>query len=318
MTYKILITDNLAPQSLVILEEANDATFDVITGLTPETLAELIPEYDALIVRSSVTVTEEVFAAASKLKAVGRAGAGVDNIDIDAASKRGVIVMNTPGANSIAAAEHTLALMLALCRHVPQAHATLQAGKWNRKFYMGRQLYQKTLGMIGMGRIGSLVAVRCQAFGMDVVAYDPYLSDEVAQKFNIKLVDLNELLSQADFISLHAASTEETAKIINHETIAQMKDGVRIINAARGALIDEAALVDGVKSGKIAGAALDVFVNEPLPKDSILLGVDNIIMTPHLAASTLEAQQFVGFQVIEQVLDGLRGQGFRNALNMQA
>ncbi|MDM8520785.1 hydroxyacid dehydrogenase [Anaerolineales bacterium HSG6] len=318
MTYKILITDNLSPQSLVILEEADDAIFDVVTGLTPETLAERIPEYDALIVRSSVTVTEEVFAAASKLKAVGRAGVGVDNIDIDAASKRGVIVMNTPGANSIATAEHTLALMLALCRHLPQAYTTLQAGKWDRKVYVGRQLYRKTLGLIGMGRIGSQVASRCQAFEMDVLVYDPYLSDEIAQKLNVKLVDLNELLDKADFISLHAAYTEETAKIINHETIAKMKDGVRIINAARGALIDEAALVNEVKSGKIAGVALDVFVDEPLPKDSPLLGVDNIILTPHLAASTLEAQEFVGIQVIEQVLDGLRGQGFRNALNMPA
>ncbi|MDM8531437.1 phosphoglycerate dehydrogenase [Anaerolineales bacterium HSG25] len=316
MTYKILITDDLSPQSLIKLEEMDDVTFDVVRGLTPEALAKQIPEYDALIVYSTVTVTEAVFAAANKLKVVGRAGVGIDNIDIKAASMRGVIVMNTPGANTIATTEHTMALMLAMCRHLPQAHTSMKTGEWNRKVFVGRQLYRKTIGIVGMGRIGTRVARRCQAFGMEVIAYDPYLSDDVAHKLKIKPVDLNDLLSQADFISLHAAHTEQTANLINRENIAKMKDGVRIVNAARGGLIDTDALVEALKSGKIAGAALDVFIEEPLAKDSPLLELDNVILTPHLAASTIEAQRDVGTQVVDQVLDALRGKDFRNALNM--
>ncbi|MDM8527500.1 phosphoglycerate dehydrogenase [Anaerolineales bacterium HSG24] len=316
MTYKILITDDLSPQSLIMLEEARDVVFDVVRGLTPETLAEQIPEYDALIVHSTVSVTEAIFASASKLKVVGCAGVEVDNININAASMRGIIVMNTPGANTIATSEHTLALMLALCRHLPQAHISLKAGEWNRKAFVGQQLYRRTVGIIGMGRIGTRVALRCQSFGMTVVVYDPYLSDEVAHKLKIKPVDLNELLGQADFISLHAAYTRQTAGIINLDTITQMKDGVRIINTARGGLIDEVALFKGIKSGKIAGVALDVFADEPLAKDSPLLELNNVIVTPHLASSTVEAQRDVGMQVVDQVLDALRGKDFRNALNI--
>lgn len=316
MTYKILITDDLSPQSFARLDEADDVAYDLVTGLTPETLAERIVGYDGLIVRSSVKVTEAVFAAADKLKVVGRAGVGVDNIDINAASMKGVIVMNTPGANTIATTEHAFALMLAICRHLPQAHMTMKAGQWNRKAFIGHQLYRKTVGIIGIGRIGARMALRCQAFGMEVLAYDPYLSDEVAHELKIKPVDLPELLANADFITLHAALTSQTEKLIDADAIAQMKDGVYLVNAARGALIDQAALVDGLKSGKIAGAALDVFTDEPLSPDNPLLALDNVILTPHIAASTVEAQRDVGTQIVDQVIEALRGREFRNALNM--
>lgn len=316
MPYKILITDDLSPQALARLEDSPDVEFDLIKGLTPETLAQHIPEYDGLIVRSSVKVTGPVLEAADRLKVIGRAGVGVDNIDVNAASLRGIIVMNTPGANTVATAEHTIALLLALCRHVPQAHASLKAGQWDRKRFTGTQLYRKTIGIVGMGRIGARVAIRCQAFGMEVITYDPYLSDEVAHDLKVKRVDLPELLASSDFITLHAALTPDTEKMIDAKAIAQMKDGVRIVNAARGALIDEEALVEGLKSGKIAGAALDVFTCEPLPPDSPLLALDNVVVTPHLAASTGEAQRDVGTQIVDQMLDALRGHDYRNALNM--
>lgn len=316
MTCRILITDDLSPEGLARLESAPDIEFDLVKGLTPQTLAERIPGYAGLIVRSSVKVTAEVLAAADCLKVVGRAGVGVDNIDVNAASLRGVIVMNTPGANTIATAEHTLALLLALCRHIPQACVSLKAGRWERQQFVGWQLYRKIIGIIGMGRIGSQVAQRCLAFGMEVLTYDPFLSDEAAQELKIKRVDLPELYARADIITLHAALTEQTEKIINAKAIAQMKAGVKLINTARGALVDEAALLEGLKSGQIAGAALDVFAAEPLLLDSPLRHLDNVIITPHLAASTVEAQQDVGTQIVEQMLDALRGLDYRNTINM--
>jgi D-3-phosphoglycerate dehydrogenase len=316
MTYKVLITDDLSPQSLARLEAAEDVQFDIVKGLTPATLAEHIPGYDGLIVRSSVKVTEAVLTAADCLKVVGRAGVGVDNIDVGTASMRGIIVMNTPGANTIATAEHTMALLLALCRHVPQAYVSLKAGRWERENFIGIQLHRKTIGVIGMGRIGARVALRCQAFGMEVLTYDPYLSDEVAHDLKVKPVDLAELYTKSDFIVLHAALTVQTEKMIDANAIAQMKDGVRLVNTARGALIDEPALVEGLRSNKIAGAALDVFAEEPLSPDSPLLSLDNVLLTPHLAASTIEAQQDVSTQIVEQMLDALRGHDFRNAINM--
>jgi len=315
MTYKILITDNLSPQGLARLENAEDIEFDLITGLSPEEFVKTIPPYHGLIIRSSVKVTKEVLAAASNLKAIGRAGVGVDNVDVDEASMRGVIVMNTPGANTMATAEHTMALLLAMCRHVGQAYSSLKEGKWDRKKYMGVQLYRKTIGIIGMGRIGARVALRCQAFGMTTITYDPYLAEDVAEELGVERVNLPDLFARADFISLHAASTPETKHIINAESIAQMKDGVRIVNAARGALIDEAALVEGLKSGKIAAAALDVFPEEPLSENSPVREFDNVIITPHLAASTLEAQRDVGTQIVDQMLDVLHETDFRNVIN---
>lgn len=316
MTFKILITDDLSSQGLEYLEKADDVTFDVVKGLTPAELARRIKGYDGLIVRSSVKVTEDVLAAADRLKVVGRAGVGVDNIDVPAASLRGIIVMNTPGANTIATAEHTMALLLALCRNIPQAYSHLKQGRWERKSFTGIQLYRKTIGIIGMGRIGGRVAARCQAFGMEVLAYDPYLSDEIAHDLKVKPVSLPELLARSDFIALHAALTPDTENIINAQAIAQMKEGARIINTARGGLIDEAALIEGLQSGKIAGAALDVFAEEPLAANNPLLKMDNVIITPHLAASTVEAQRDVGTQIIVQMLDALRGVDYRNALNM--
>ncbi len=316
MTYRILITDELSSEGVAQLKAAEDVEFDVITGLTPETLAQHIAGYDGLIVRSSVKVTAQVLEAADQLKVVGRAGVGVDNIDLEAASMGGVIVMNTPGANTIATAEHTMAMLLALCRHVPQAYTSLRNGKWNRKQFIGRQLYRKTIGIIGMGRIGARVALRCQAFGMEILAYDPYLSHDIARELKVKLIDLGELLSRSDFIALHAALTPATEKIINADSIARMKDGVRIINIARGGLIDETALIEGLQSGKIAGAALDVFEQEPLPPDSPFLTMDNVVITPHIAASTQEAQHDVSSQIISQMLDALKGIEYRNALNL--
>jgi D-3-phosphoglycerate dehydrogenase len=224
--------------------------------------------------------------------------------------------MNTPGANTIATAEHTIALLLGLCRHVPQAYTRLKKGEWDRKSYVGVQLYRKTIGIIGMGRIGARVAKRCQGFDMKVITYDPFLSDEIAQDLRVTRVTLDELFAQSDFIALHAALTDSTKNIINADAIAKMKDGVRLINAARGPLIDEQALIDGLKSGKIAGAGLDVFTAEPLAPDSPLLELDNVIFTPHLAASTIEAQSDVGTQVVSQLLDALHEVDFRNAINM--
>jgi D-3-phosphoglycerate dehydrogenase len=314
--YRILITDELSPQALERLEAAEDVSFDVVQRPPQEKLKEIIPDYDALIIRSSGRVDADILAATTRLKVVGRAGVGVDNVDVDAASLRGVIVMNTPGVNTVATAEHTMALLLALCRHVPQADASLRAGEWKRSKFVGVQLYRKTLGIVGLGRIGARVAQRAQAFGMEVIAFDPYLSDEVARELKVTLVELDDLLARSDFITLHAALTPEARGLINAEVIARMKPGVRLVNCARGALIDEEALVKALRSGQVAGAALDVFGEEPLPVDSPLRELTNVVLTPHLAASTIEAQRDVGTQIVDQVLAALRGEDYRNAVNM--
>jgi len=316
MTYCILITDDLSPQAMERLAAAADVSYEVVLRPSQEKLKEIIPEYDGLIVRSSGQVDAEVLGATTRLKVVGRAGVGLDNVDIEAASLRGVIVMNTPGANTIATAEHTLALLLALCRHVAQADASLRAGEWKRSKFVGVQLYRKTLGIVGLGRIGARVAQRAQAFGMEVIAFDPYLSEEVAREMKVTLVELDELLGRSDFITLHAALTPEARGLINAEVIGRMKPGVRLVNCARGALVDEAALVEALRSGRVAGAALDVFGEEPLAADSVLRGAPNLIFTPHLAASTIEAQRDVGTQIVDQVLAALRGEDYRNAVNM--
>ncbi|MFQ5433821.1 MAG: phosphoglycerate dehydrogenase, partial [Anaerolineae bacterium] len=249
------------------------------------------------------------------LKVVGRAGIGVDNIDINAATMRGVIVMNTPGANSMATAEQTMALMLAVNRHTAQAYASLLAGEWARSQVVGTELFGKTLGIIGFGRIGRLVAERAKAFGMEVLAFDPYVSEEVGREMDVELLDLDDLLPQADIITLHTAVTPETTHMINTEAIAQMKDGVIVINVARGKLVDEPALAEALKSGKVAAAGVDVYSKEP-PTDNPLIGLPNVVHTPHLGASSKEAQRNVAVQIVEQVVDALRGKDFRNALNM--
>lgn len=305
--YRILITDDLSPQALERLEAASDASFEVVHRPSPETLRQIIPAYDALIIRSSVRVDAELLATASRLKVVGRAGTGLDNVDVDAASQRGVRVINTPGANAIAAAEHTMALLLALCRHVPQADASLRVGEWTRGRFLGVQLYRKTLGIVGLGRVGAQVAERARAFGMTVIAFSPHVSADVARELKVTLVDLDDLLDCADFITLHTALTSQTRGLIDAAAIARMKPGVRLVNCARGALVDEAALVDALRSGHVAGAALDVFTDEPLPADSPLRALPNVVLTPHLAASTVEAQRDAGLQIVDQVLAALRG-----------
>ncbi len=314
--YNILITDDLSPQAIARLEAAEDASFDIVRSPSPEKLREIISIYDALIIRSSVRVDVDLLGTASQLKVIGRAGVGLDNVDIDAASLRGVIVMNTPGANTIATAEHTMAMLLALCRHIPHADASVRAGEWTRSKFLGVQLYRKTLGVVGLGRVGAQVAQRAQAFGMTVIAFDPYISDDVARELKVTLIDLDELLPRSDFITLHTALTPETQGLLGAQTIARMKPGVRLVNCARGTLVDEAALIDALRSGHIAGAALDVFTNEPLPGDSLLRTLSNVVLTPHIAASTIEAQRDVGTQIVDQVLAALRGEDFRNAVNM--
>lgn len=313
--FKILISDKLGQAGLDRLDLAKDAQYDMKTGLSKEELMAILPEYDALIIRSGTKADADILAAGTKLKVVGRAGIGVDNVDVRAATLRGIIVMNTPGANSIATAEQAVALMLAASRHTAQAHASVKDGEWRRSEFVGTEMYRKVLGIIGFGRIGRLVAKRAQAFGMEILAYDPYVSEEVGQELGITLVDLDDLLAQSDYITLHTALMPETEKMINAQSIAQMKPGMILINAARGKLIDEEALAEGLKNGQVRTAALDVYQKEP-PSSSPLIGLPNVIHTPHLGASTKEAQRDVATQIVDQVLDALRGTDFRNAINL--
>lgn len=314
--HRILVSDKLGAAAVERLREHSDMSVDVKTGLSNEELCAIIPEYDALIVRSGTQVTAEVLSAGKKLRVVGRAGVGVDNIDVKAATMSGVIVMNTPGANSMATAELTMALMLAASRNVAQAHASLKAGEWRRSDFVGVQLFHKVLGIIGFGRVGKLVAERAKAFGMEVVAFDPLALEETAREMGVLLVELDELLAQADYITLHAALNPSTAKLINASSIAQMKDGVILINAARGKLMDEAAVAAGLQSGKIKAAAVDVYSAEPPPPDHPLVGLPNVVHLPHLGASTREAERDVGIQIVGQVVAALRGTDYAYAVNM--
>lgn len=312
--YKILISDKLGQTGLDRLDEMDDVTYDVITGMSKEELIAAIPDYDALIIRSGTRPDADVIAAGVNLKVIGRAGIGVDNVDIDAASKHSVMVMNTPRANSVATAEQTMALMLAVNRNTVAAHNSLAAGEWERARFIGSELEGKTLGVIGFGYIGRLVARRAQAFGMKIIASDPYVSEDVAAEMNARLLSLPNLLTQADIITLHSVVTPETANLINADTVSQMKDGVVIINVARGKLIDEQALADGLRSGKVAAAAVDVYQQEP-PAGSPLIGLPNVLHTPHLGASSKEAQRRVAVEMVEQVADALRGVDYRNVIN---
>ena len=314
--FSILITDDLSPQALELLDAAKEVTYDTHKGLSPEQLREKIRGYDAVVIRSSVKITADVIANSDKLKVIGRAGAGVDNVDVDAASRKGIIVMNTPGANTIATAEQTIALMLALCRNIAQADGSMRAKVWDRKKFMGIQLYGKTLGVIGLGRIGAAVARRMLAFDMKVLAYDPYISEDVARELKVTKVSLDELLAQSDFITIHAGLTADTKNMLDAAAIARMKPGVRLINCARGGLVDYNALVDALRSGHVAGAGLDVYPEEPLAADSPLRELPNVVVTPHIAASTIEAQRDVGTQIVAQVLAALRGEDYRNSINM--
>ncbi len=318
--FRILVAEDIGAEGLAILRGAPDAQIDVKPGLARDALLASIGEYDAVIVRSSVQLDAPVLAAARRLKVAARAGVGLDNIDIAAGTLAGAMVMNVPEANNVAAAEHTIALMLALCRRVPQASASLRGGKWDRKSFTGIQLNDKTLGIVGLGRIGSLVAARARGFGMKLIAFDPYVAEEHAESLHVELVEqLDELLTRADIITLHVQLTNETRNLIGAAQIARMKPGARLINVARGGLVDPAALHDGLTSGKLAGAALDVFPKEPPFEDETttrLLQLPNVIATPHLGASTLEAQSDVSIQIAHQVLDALRGTSYRNIVNL--
>ncbi|MFH0871246.1 MAG: phosphoglycerate dehydrogenase [bacterium] len=312
--YKVLVTDNLSQNGVEILRQAEGLAVEVKNTLPPQDLLQIIGDYHALIIRSGAKVTEAVLEAGKNLKVVGRAGIGVDNVDVASASARGVLVMNTPGGNTITTAEHAISMLLALARSIPQATASMKEGKWEKNQFMGVELYQKTLGIIGMGRIGSEVARRAKGMMMEVIAYDPFISAEVAQEMGVQLADLDRLFAESDFITLHTPLTEETRNLINEGTLSRMKDGVRIINCARGGIVNEQALYQALKSGKVAGAALDVFEKEPL-KESPLLELTNFICTPHLGASTAEAQENVAIAIARQVIDYLKRGVIRNAVN---
>ncbi|MCF4165240.1 phosphoglycerate dehydrogenase [Zavarzinia compransoris] len=311
---KVLISDKLSPAAAQIFRDRG-VEVDIKTGLSKDELLAIIADYDGLAIRSNTKVTAEVLAAATKLKVVGRAGIGVDNVDIPAATARGVVVMNTPFGNSITTAEHAIAMMFAVARDIPAANASTQAGKWEKNRFMGVELYAKTLGLIGAGNIGSIVADRAQGLKMQVVAYDPFLTPERALEMGVTKVELDELFARADFITLHTPLTDGTRNIINADSIAKMKDGVRIINCARGGLIVEEDLLAALNSGKVARAALDVFAVEPA-KENILFGNENVVCTPHLGASTTEAQENVALQVAEQMSAYLVDGAVSNALNM--
>ena len=309
---RILIADTLALEGIELLRARHDV--EVRTGLSEDELVAAVADIQALVVRSQTQVTARVIAAATQLQVIGRAGVGVDTIDVGAATERGVTVVNAPLANTLSAAEHAFGLMLALARHIPQAHAALRAGRWDRNTYMGIELAGRTLGIVGLGRIGTEVSRRARAFQMRVVAFDPYVSPDRASTLGVELLDLDALLAQSDFVTLHTALHEGTRHLINAERLAAAKRGVRIINTARGALIDEQALFDAVESGQVAGAAIDVFSKEPAA-GNILTTSDRIIVTPHLAASTVEAQDRAATTVASEILDVLDGKPARFAVN---
>ena len=313
---KILISDPIEQRCVDILS-AEGFAVDLKPGVTSEQLKTVIGGYDALIVRGRTRVTAELLRSADLLKVVGRAGTGVDNIDVEAATRKGVIVMNTPGGNAISTAEHTFSLLLALARNIPEAHTSLKQGMWERKKFIGTELFGKTIGIIGLGKVGREVARRCLSFGMIVVGYDPVLSIEVALKLGIELADLEDVLRRSDFISLHTPLTEETRNLLNEHTIGKCKKGVRIINCARGGIVDEEALLKALESGHVAGAALDVFEKEP-PTNDRLIRHEKLVVTPHLGASTEEAQEKVAILIAEQIVDLLKGRGFAGVVNAVA
>ena len=312
---KILVSDHLSEEGLKILKEVKEFKVEVRTELKPDQLKEAIKDYHALVVRSATKVTRDVINAAVKLKVIGRAGVGLDNVDLEAATNKGIIVMNTPAGNTISTAEHTMSMLLALSRNIPLADLSLKSGEWKRSKFMGVELYGKTMGILGLGRIGTEVSKRAISFGMRIIAYDPFLSREIAEALGIELVELKELFKRSDYISVHAPLTDETRHIISDKELALMKNGVRLINCARGGIIDEEALLRALDAGKVAGAALDVFEKEPPDFSSPLLKHKNVVVTPHLGASTKEAQVNVAIEICESVRDALLNQGIRNAAN---
>lgn len=314
--FKVLVSDPISDLGISLLAEASDITIDKKTGLSEDELVAAIGEYDALLVRSQTKVTERIMTAGKQLKVIGRAGVGVDNIDLEAATKRGIIVINAPDGNTITTCEHTFAMMMAVARHIPQAYRKTVDGVWDRKSFVGVELRNKVLGVLGMGRIGSEVAARAKAFGMKVYGYDPFLTEDRAEKMGVRKSTVDDIVREADFITVHTPLTPETRHMIGEEQFARIKPGVRIINCARGGIIDEVALVAAIDAGRVAGAAFDVFEEEPPAADHPFLKHPQIIVTPHLGASTVEAQENVAIDVSEQLLHILRGEPFKNAVNM--
>lgn len=313
--FRVLLADEIAPEGVAILEEAAELEVAERGGIDAEELRSIIADYDALIVRSRTRVTADILQAADRLKVIGRAGVGVDNIDLEVATRRGVVVLNAPGGNVVSAAELTFALMLALVRHLARADATLRSGVWERGRFKGIELYGKTLGLVGAGRIGSEVAKRARAFGMRVIAYDPYLSRERAERMGIQLVTLPDLLEESDVVSIHTPLTDETTGMIGARELAMLKPTAYLINAARGGVVDEDALAQSLSEGRLAGAALDVFAREPVPAGHPLLELDNVLVVPHLGAATREAQTGVGIEICAAVRDALLTGDFRSAVN---
>jgi len=316
MTYQVLVPDNVHPSALDVLNSAAGLQITAPGQMKREELLAALPNAEALIIRSASKIDAEALAAAGKLKMIARAGVGVDNVDIPDATKRGIVIMNTPDGNTVSTAEMAFGLMLALVRQIPQAHATLLAGKWDRKSFSGVELRGKTLGIVGFGRIGRAIAKRALAFDMTVIAFDPYITEPGS--LPVELVDLDTLYKRADFITLHAVLTDETRGMVNKANIAKMKPGVRIVNAARGALINETDLAEALKSGQVAGAALDVYTNEPPEAGNPLISLPNVVHTPHLAASTEDAQIVVAVDAAKLVVDALLNGKYANVVNPDA
>ncbi len=317
-TFRVLLSDTLAPQGIEVLKRYPQLQFDIKTGLKPADLAATIGPYDALLIRSGTKVTREIIEHATSLKVIGRAGVGVDNVDLEAATRRGIVVMNSPLGNSVTTAEHAIAMMMAMARQIPAATAALKAGRWERNKFMGTEVCNKTLGVVGLGNIGRIVADRAAGLKMKVIGYDPILTAEAAARLGIELVSLDDLIARADFITVHTPLTSDTRGLIGAAAFARMKKGVRIINCARGGIVDEKALADAIVSGKVAGAALDVFVEEPPPASHPLLKLDSVVATPHLGAATDEAQVQVSIDIAQQVADFLINGTIASAVNIPA
>lgn len=313
--FKVLISDPLGDRGLEILKRESSIQTEVRTGLPAPELKKIIDQYDAIIVRSGTHLTADLIAAAKRLKVIGRAGVGVDNVDLEAATKQGVIVMNTPEGNTISTCEHTLSLLLSLARNVPQSYNSVKRGEWKRNQFIGAELNGKTLGVIGFGRIGREVCFRAAAFGMKILVHDPFIAKESLRQAGVEFTDLDSLIAKSDFITVHVPLTDQTKNMIDQKAFSKMKKGAFLINCARGGLVDEKALYEAIQSGRIRGAALDVFAEEP-PQSNPLLGLDQVIATPHLGAATQEAQENVAVAVVEQVVDALLERGIRNAVNL--
>ena len=313
---KVLVSDSMSDRCVEIFKNAPGLQVDVNTKLKPEELKKVIKDYHALVVRSATKVTAEIIEAADNLKVIGRAGTGVDNIDMQAATKKGIVVMNTPGGNTVTTAEHAVSMLMALARKIPQATASMRKGEWEKKKFEGTEITGKTLGILGVGNIGTVVADRAQGLKMNVIAYDPYLSQEAANRMGVLPVSLDDLYKRSDFISVHVPLTNETKNLVNRDAFAKMKKGVKIIDCARGGIVNEKDLSDAIKEGIVSGAAMDVFEKEPTPPDNPLLGLEEVILTPHLGASTAEAQENVAIAIAEQIVEYLVKGTIRNAVNV--